>query len=146
MAAEQYQLTVEQEPDPRDSSALVRGLVSYNDSRAEPENYRPLAVFLRDADGQIVGGVLGQTNWGWLFISHVWLAEHLRGEGFGRQLLAAAEREAFARGCRHAHLDTFSFQAPDFYQQLGYEVFGVLDDYPAGHRRYYLRKRDLRPE
>ena len=144
MAGEQYRITVEQNPDPQDVASLVGGLVSYNASRAEPENYRPLAVFLRDAEGHIVGGALGHTHWGWLFVSHLWVAEQLRGGGFGRQLLAAAEREAVARGCRHAYLDTFSFQALPFYERLGYELFGVLEDFPAGHARYFLRKRDLR--
>lgn len=144
MAAEQYQLSVEQSPDQRDVASLVGQLISYNTEHAEPETYRPLAVFLRDAGGQVVGGALGHTHWGWLFISHLWLAAHLRGEGFGQRILAAAEREAVARGCRHAHLDTFSFQARPFYERLGYEVFGVLDDFPPGHARYFLRKLDLR--
>lgn len=143
-AAEPYQLSVEQAPDARDISALVRQLVSYNDSKAEREDYRPLAVFLRDAEGQVVGGVLGHTHWGWLFVSHLWVAPHLRGAGYGERILSAAEREAVARGCRHAHLDTFSFQARPFYERLGYELFGELEDYPAGHTRYFLRKRDLR--
>ena len=144
MAGEQYQITVEQNPDPQEVASLVRGLVSYNDSRAEPEDYRPLAVFVRDAEGRVAGGVLGHTHWGWLFVSHLWVSDDLRGEGFGRKLLAAAEREAVARGCRQAYLDTFSFQARHFYERLGYELFGALEDFPAGHTRYFLRKRDLR--
>lgn len=144
MAAEEYRLTVEQNPDPRDLAAVVSQLVSYNDSRAEPENYRPLAVFLRDAEGRVAGGLVGFTHWGWLFVSHLWVDERLRGEGYGRQLLSAAEGEAAARGCRQAYLDTFSFQARPFYEGLGYELFGALEDFPPGHTRYFLRKRDLR--
>lgn len=136
-------MSVEQTPDPQDLDSLVGRLISYNDSRAAPENYRPLAVFLRDAEGCIVGGAIGHTHWEWLFISHFWVSESLRGGGFGRRILSAAEREAVARGCRHAHLDTFSFQARPFYERLGYEVFGVLEDYPPGHARYFLRKLNL---
>ena len=55
-------------------------------------------------------------------------------------MIEAAEREGRARGCRLATLETHSFQAPEFYRKLGWEVFGVLDDYPAGHRKYYLKK------
>lgn len=70
--------------------------------------------------------------------------ELIRGQGVGRQLLGRAEAEAAARGCRNAHLDTFSFQARGFYESLGYEVFGALGDYPPGHSRYFLHKRGLR--
>ncbi len=55
--------------------------------------------------------------------------------------MQAAENEALARGCHGAYLDTFSFQAPDFYQKLGYEIYGKLDDFPKGHCRYFLRKK-----
>jgi GNAT superfamily N-acetyltransferase len=103
-----------------------------------------LVLLLRDADGTIRGGLLGYTHWNWLFVSHLWVHEPLRGRGLGRELLGRAEAEAAARGCRNAHLDTFSFQARDFYESRGYVVFGTLDDYPPGHSRYFLQKRGLR--
>lgn len=138
-----YVLTIEDDPAPEDVQSLIGGLIAYNTSMAEPENYRPLTIFLRDERGQIVGGLNGYTNWGWLFIGHLWLSETVRGKDYGTRLVLAAEQEAVSRGCRHAHLDTFSFQARGFYEKLGYEVFGALEDYPAGHTRFYLRKRDL---
>jgi ribosomal protein S18 acetylase RimI-like enzyme len=70
----------------------------------------------------------------------IWIHEALRRQGYGRALLAAAEEEARRRGCRYAHLDTMSFQALGFYEQQGYQVFGKLDDLPAGHYRYFLKK------
>jgi ribosomal protein S18 acetylase RimI-like enzyme len=117
--------------------------VRFNDINAEPENWRPLGVVVRDPNGTVGGGLVGYTHWRWLFITHLWVAEVLRGRGYGRAIMRLAEREAIRRGCRHAHLDTFDFQARGFYEGLGYEVFGVLDDYPAGHTRYFLRKRSL---
>ena len=69
------------------------------------------------------------------------MTEALRGRGHGRALLAVAERWALERGCRDAFLDTFSFQAPEFYRKLGWEVFGTLEDHPPGHTHYFLRKR-----
>jgi ribosomal protein S18 acetylase RimI-like enzyme len=75
-----------------------------------------------------------------LFIESLWDAEPLRRRGHGKQLVLTAEREAVQRGCRFAHLDTFSFQAPDFYRRLGYEVFGVLTGYAGGHSRYFMKK------
>jgi GNAT superfamily N-acetyltransferase len=107
--------------------------------RAHP-GFRPLAVFLRDSAGHIVAGAYGRTNWNWLHISSVWVAEGERGKGFGRELILAIEAAAAQRGCRQAHLDTFSYQARPFYERLGYRVFGELEDYPPGHARFFLRK------
>jgi ribosomal protein S18 acetylase RimI-like enzyme len=76
---------------------------------------------------------------GWLFVDNLWVHAAFRRRGIGHQLLLAAERRALAAGCHSAGLDTWSFQAPDFYRRLGYEVFGTLD-YPPDHQRLFLKK------
>ena len=48
--------------------------------------------------------------------------------------------EARGRGCTTAMVDTFDFQAPRFYEAEGYTIWGVLEGYPPGHQRFYLRK------
>jgi ribosomal protein S18 acetylase RimI-like enzyme len=58
----------------------------------------------------------------------------------GDKVLAAAEAHAMAHGCQWSHLQTLDFQALSFYERRGYEVFGVLEGYPPGSKRYYLRK------
>ncbi len=126
--------------DPDAARAVREGLAAYNRSRVEDDGYRELTVFLRDPDRAVVGGLLGDTYWGWLSINIVWVAESLRGQGYGRALLAMAEREALQRGCHHAHLDTMSFQARPFYEREGYTVFGALHDVPMGHSRYFMQK------
>ena len=141
-----YTITVEEQPSDDDARAVVMGLVAYNDGHAPPEGAARLVLLLHDADGTLKGGLLGYTHWNWLFVSHLWVHDQLRGRGLGRELLGRAEAEAAARGCRNAHLDTFSFQARGFYESLGYQVFGTLDDYPPGHSRYFLHKRGLRSE
>jgi GNAT superfamily N-acetyltransferase len=79
--------------------------------------------------------------WGrWLELTLLWVAEPLRGKGYGEQLLRAAEEEARMQGCRGVFLSTFSFQAQPFYERFGYEVFGELADYPAGHAYYFMKK------
>lgn len=121
---------------------IIGGLVGYNDAHASREHYGELAVVARSG-GSVVGGLLGHTNWNWLFIRQLWVADAFRGTGTGSRLMQAAETEAVVRGCAHAHCDTFQFQALPFYQKLGYTVFGQLEDYPPGFTRFFLQKRDL---
>ena len=131
---------MEDEPSDADARRVVEGLVRFNDQRGAPEEWRGLSVLARDDHGSVRGGLLGYTHWGWLFLSHLWIDEPLRGRGYGRSLLELAEAEAVRRGCAHVHLDTFSFQARGFYEAHGYEVFGALEDFPPGHTRFFLRK------
>jgi GNAT superfamily N-acetyltransferase len=121
------------------ADVVRQGLARHNHTRA-PMVWAPLNVFVRDAEGRVRGGLVGET-WGTsLFVSQLWVESGLRGRGFGAGLLAAAEAEARRRGCDFAHLDTMTFQAPDFYRRLGWQVYGVLDGYPDGHQRFSLRK------
>lgn len=139
-----YNMTLEEAPDPRDVQRVEEGLRAYNRLYAPDDNYAHLTVLARDADRQLVGGLLGATYWGWMHVDLFWLDEGTRQQGLGSALLAAAESEAVRRGCRHAHLDTMSWQAPAFYERHGYVLYGVLDDLPAGHKRLFYRK-DLKP-
>ena len=135
-------ISITDTPSVEQRQIVVGGLVGYNDATASVAQFRELAVLSHDS-GKLVGGLLGFTNWNWLFIKQLWVSEALRGSGLGRRLVTAAEGEAVRRGCAHAHCDTFGFQALPFYEKLGYHVFGRLEDYPPGHTRYYLEKRNL---
>ena len=83
---------------------------------------------------------MGELYWEWFHLDLLWVKEELRHCGHGHSLLLRAEEEARKRGARHVFLDTFSFQAPDFYKQHGYQVFGELQDFPPGYQRYFLTK------
>jgi GNAT superfamily N-acetyltransferase len=133
-------LSVEDRPAEADVEALPHALEAFNE-RHWPghQPWHALGVFLR-RDGRVVGGLAGETYAGWLFVRYLWLEEALRGAGHGRRLIEEAERRAAERGCHSAWLDTFSFQAPDFYARLGYAEFGRLD-YPPRGERIFLRKR-----
>jgi ribosomal protein S18 acetylase RimI-like enzyme len=63
-----------------------------------------------------------------------------RGRGFGKELMKRAELYAVERGGTDAFLDSFSFQAPPFYEKLGYHVFGTLENHPAGHQQFFMTK------
>ncbi len=122
---------------------LTRQLAEFNARQlatVEQNQDDPLAAMLLDDSGQIVGGLIAVIRWNLLEIKVLWVVEGQRGRGHGSSLLAAIEREGLRRQCSQSVVDTFSFQAPDFYLRHGYEVFGVLKDCPPGQRRYYLRK------
>ena len=108
--------------------------------------YSPLAIFLRDERDVIMGATFGDLWGGWLELTLLWVAEPLRGQGYGARLLLAAEEEARTQGCRGVFLSTFSFQAQPFYERFGYEVFGELPDYPEGHSLYFMKKMLRDPE
>jgi ribosomal protein S18 acetylase RimI-like enzyme len=138
----EIQINVQEHCSSEDREQIVSSLVRDNDGQAAPETYRDLVVLSR-LGGELVGGLIGYTHWNWLFAKQLWVAEAVRRNGVGSSLMRAAEHEAQVRGCLHAHCDTFDFQALPFYQALGYRIFGQLDDYPAGHTRYFLHKRNL---
>lgn len=102
---------------------------------------QPVNVFLRTDSGEIKGGLIGRALAGWLHIDTLFVDPDYRRRGYGAAMMKVAEDEARARGCKYAWLDTFEFQARPFYERLGYESFGVLDDHPIGHTHYFMYKR-----
>lgn len=99
---------------------------------AEP---RLLVIPIRDDNGSVTGGLWGWTSFQWLHVQLLFVPETLRGQGIGSALMASAEAEARKRGCRGALVDAFSFQAPRFYETIGFTLFGILQDFPPGHDR-----------
>jgi ribosomal protein S18 acetylase RimI-like enzyme len=134
------QATVHGSADSEDESAIIAMLNEFNVSRGVTYNPVPLSVFIRDPDGSVVAGLVGSTLWDWLRISILAVDNQTRSQGYGSMLMQAAETEALKRGCKYAWVDTFSFQAQAFYEKNGYELFGELADYPAGHTRLFLKK------
>ncbi|MEV4337551.1 GNAT family N-acetyltransferase [Streptomyces sp. NPDC049590] len=105
------------------------------------EREAPLHVWALDAAGDLAGGLVGHTWTAWLHVTYLWVDTRHRGAGLGSRLLAEAERLATARGCTSARLETWDFQAPDFYRRQGYDVVCVIPDYPPGITEYTLTKR-----
>ena len=144
MGKPRYTVTLETSTPPNDVQVVQDGLSAFNRRMAgsdASDDFAPLNLMVRANDGTVMGGLLGVTAWGGLYISILWLHDDLRGQHFGTDLVDMAEQEALRRGCHLVFVDTMSFQALPFYQKLGYTLFGQLDDFPVGHTRYYLQKR-----
>jgi len=127
-------------PTAEDMARVRACLMAFNDSQAGPAQVDRIAVYLRDSQDVIQGGLVGFMAWQWLSVELLWVEASLRGRGHGSALLRQAEAIARDTGCVAVKLDTYEFQARPFYEKLGYEVFGVLEGYPSNTRTYYLRK------
>jgi len=131
---------VEGAPDATTRQLIDQGLDEYNSSKAGPDNAEDLWVIARDGEGVVKGGVKARTFYRWMFVDWLWVSNSVRGAGVGSLLMDKAEAVARERGCVGAYVDTFSFQAPDFYRSRGYEEFGRIEGLPAGHACIWLRK------
>ena len=102
----------------------------------------PLHLYALDQTGAIRGGLVGRTHAiaHWFEVSIIWVDEQVRHQGVGRCLMEEAECEARQRGCHYARVATSNFQAPGFYEQLGYSLYGRLENCPPGETVYYFWK------
>ncbi|WP_372870291.1 GNAT family N-acetyltransferase [Shewanella sp.] len=131
------------EEDTKVFNALVEGVRQHIHEQMGDEGPKPLTLVARDEDGSLLGGVSGRTIYRNFLIEVVWVTKHCRGTGLGRKLMEMAELEARKRGCLLAQLDTLSIQAPVFYQKLGFELAGVVPEFPGSPERYFLMKQYL---
>ena len=127
-------------PSQTEIDFVRESLMQWNNDRVGADGHTPLNLVEYDADGSVIAGLLGGTYWGWMYVDILWVRADHRNRGIGSNLLAEAEREAVRRGCHYVHLDTMSWQAPEFYQKHGYEIIGVLPDIPEGNQKYLLMK------
>lgn len=123
-----------------DQAAIFKGLLEYNLARLEDKNPQDLGIYLEDENGKKVAGLIGNTHGNWLTVKFLWVSEELRGQNIGSNILRQAEETAKERGCHSVFLDTFSFQAPEFYKKHGYQEVFALEDYPVTGKRYYFVK------
>ena len=122
-------------------SQIIGDLIrSYNRSKREAAESEPLNIYVEDDSGELMAGLVAETFGNWLEIEYLFVKEDLRGQGIGSQLLQRAESESKKRNCRFAFVNTYQFQAPDFYQKHGYKEVFTLKDYPYTGQRHYYQK------
>ena len=131
---------IESQPDENDRRLINEGLDTFNAAKAGSDNAQDLWAMARRNNGHLLGGLKGRTFYKWLFDEWLWVSADVRGYGVGAELLATAEDAARERQCIGAYVDTFSFQAPDFYRRNGYEEFGRIAELPPGHACIWLMK------
>jgi GNAT superfamily N-acetyltransferase len=139
------------DPDQDHEDEVTERLVEHNQRasdivrrRFEPHHLKaqPVSAYAIDDAGGLLGGCIGSIVevWHWLTVDTMWVSPSHRGRGLGRRLLAEVEEQARERGCRWAKLNTWEFQAPDFYSRCGYVTYGLETDFPPGHVNHLMRK------
>ena len=142
---EELGLRVQYKADQDDIAFLWNGIYQYNTEigpMAKYPPYEPYRIIVRDTKNSIIAGILTKIYLRCVFIELFWIDEKYRRQKIGTQLLKEVEEHAMNIGCSFIHLDTFSFQAINFYKKYGYEVFAVLEEYPENEiKRYFLKKK-----
>ena len=131
--------SIERHPSKEDVLEIEKRIHIFNMAKTGDLGMYPIAIFARNAQGKIIGGITGNTLLHSLFINTLFVDSETRSQGIGSKLMKIAEDYAKEEDINLIHLDTFSFQAPLFYQKLGYMIFGELD-YKEGIKRYFLKK------
>lgn len=132
-------ITVNYSPSQADNNIILEGLIkSYEKIIGERD--KPFSIFLKDDSGKIFGGIRAFFDTQSVYIDQMWVAENLRNQGFGKKLLDAAEQEAIKNGCIFSTVDTWDFQAEEFYLKNGYKRMGEITNYWFNHSRIFLRK------
>jgi GNAT superfamily N-acetyltransferase len=120
--------------------AINLGLTEFNTRHLGKHKWIALDVYVRNPEGQVVGGLIGGSVFDRLYVYALWVAQDRRGLGLGTRILSAAEQTAIERGCRIVFLDTLTFQAPGFYKKRGYEEIAIVEFQP-GVKKIYFQKR-----
>lgn len=136
----QWSVRLEVNPDPSLRAKILAPLDAYNEGAGGPAHWGLMAVTVSDASGVVVGGLWGRMGYGFVFIELLALGP-AKGAGLAREVMALAEAEAKRRGLLGMWLDTWTFQAPDFYPKFGFVECGRITDYPPGHDRIFYVKR-----
>lgn len=133
-------ITYESSPDPIDLQFLDKGIIVEHKRKKDMKPLDFFAYFIRDNQDDIVGGCAGDNMYGGLFISQLWITEALRGQGYGMKLMSLAEEFAKKSQCRFITVNTFGWEALDFYKKLGFYVEFKRQGYDKDSIFYFLKK------
>ncbi|QRG66721.1 GNAT family N-acetyltransferase [Brevibacillus choshinensis] len=136
------ELSISNESTPSDKAYVRQKMYEFNSAHFPAElkgRYQEVNLFVKDAEGQLFGGILTEIAWNWMEVHYLYVSEELRKAGYGSKLMAEAERIARENKCDFIKLDTLSFQALEFYRRLGFEVYGQIEN-AGGFTHYYLKK------
>lgn len=106
-----------------------------NDSKEKSKN------FLVFDDDRLIGGAIGYTRYHWYFLDLLWIEEDYRGKDIGTSLIKKIEEYAQEEKLTGVRMETWNFQAKGFYEKMGYQLYGTIEDCPPGTIDYFFKKR-----
>jgi ribosomal protein S18 acetylase RimI-like enzyme len=115
--------TIEGEPESKDKEVMVAGMLTYHESKGHPREVKSFSILIKDPLGKLVGCAMASVLWNGMEITSLWVDEAMRGQGLGQKLMESLEVEGKKRGCSFAYTNTFTWQAPEFYEKLGYTLY-----------------------
>lgn len=139
-------MNITQQWNQEDSDYIKKKVIAYNEAQLPDEmkhTIKNISFIVRNDDGEIVGGIVSHIHWRDLHVDFLWVDESLKGQGYGRILLENVEKVAIEDNCRLITLDTFSFQAPEFYKKYGYQIYGVIKEHPVEDINHYFFEKRL---
>lgn len=134
-------IPIEGDPNPEDKKVMVDGMLAYHASKGHPRKSDTYTVLVKDESSKLLGCVIVSFMWNGMSIQTLWVDESVRSHGLGKKLMAMVEAEGIRRGCTIAYTDTFTWQAPGFYEKLGYTLYGKLEGFPEGNALSYYSKK-----
>lgn len=135
-----YEFILHDSIDPKLEQLLFDGINTQADLLRKMQPIQPFSVELRSHDREIIGGATGVSLFGNLYVDMLWIAQHLRGKGWGTQVMRQAETIGRDRGCSFATVNTMDWQALPFYQKLGYSIEFTREGFEKGAKMFFLRK------
>ncbi|MFG6373402.1 MAG: GNAT family N-acetyltransferase [Oscillospiraceae bacterium] len=94
-----------------------------------------------EENGAIVAGIVAESVGDTVEVEFLFVDESCRGRGLGQTLLEHVEAEARKQGMRRVLLNTYSFQAPGFYEKMGYRaVFKLEPAFDEFFQSYFLKE------
>lgn len=135
-----YTISYEKNPNADDTQLLNDAIMEQAKQKKGMKQLDFFAFFIRDEEGRIVGGCNGDNMYGSLFVGQLWVAEQLRSQGYGTKLMQAAETLAIESGCNFIAVNTFDWEALDFYKKLGFYVEFERHGFDKDSIFYFLRK------
>lgn len=125
---------------PDEANYVRNKLIEFNSKQVPNGVYEEMNLCVKDQEDRIIAGLNSVICWNWMEIDILWVDDEQRGSGHGKRLLEEAEEIARSKQCTFIKLNTFSFQAPEFYKKYGYKEMAVIENAPLGNKHYYFIK------